>query len=99
MAAPPLRSNKTMRLHLPDLGRLPFASALDSRPVPGVQIPVVHREDVADLVAWNRAFGNPSGGLLIRPDGVVGWRSDGIPPDPSAAVASARTLPNSDLAL
>jgi putative polyketide hydroxylase len=68
----------------------PFASALHSRSVPGVRIVVVHRADVADLVAWNRAFGDPSGGLLIRPDGVVGWRSDGIPPDPSAAVSSAR---------
>ena len=67
----------------------PFASALHSRPVPGVRIPVVRRADVADLVAWNRAFGNASGGLLIRPDGVVGWCPDGIPPDPSAAVSSA----------
>jgi putative polyketide hydroxylase len=68
----------------------PFASALRSRPLPGVEIPVVHGDDVADLVTWNRAFGNPSGGLLIRPDGVVGWRSNGLPPDPRAAVASAR---------
>jgi len=68
----------------------PFASAPHSKSVPGVRIPVVRKADVADLVAWNRAFGNASGGLLIRPDGVVGWRSDGIPPDPSAAVSSAR---------
>ena len=30
------------------------------------------------------------GVLLVRPDGVVGWRSEGVPPDPNAAVASAR---------
>jgi putative polyketide hydroxylase len=68
----------------------PFASALHSRSVPGVRTAVVQRAEIADLVAWDRAFGNPSGGLLIRPDGVVGWRSDGIPPDRSVAVSSAR---------
>jgi putative polyketide hydroxylase len=68
----------------------PFASALQSRPVPGVRIQVVHRQDVADWEAWQRVFDGPSAGLLVRPDGVVGWRSDGTPPDPSAAVASAR---------
>jgi putative polyketide hydroxylase len=68
----------------------PFASALHSRSVPGVRIVVVDRADVADLAAWNRAFGNPDGGLLIRPDGVVGGRADAIPSDFSAAVSSAR---------
>jgi hypothetical protein len=65
---------------------------------PGDEIEVVAERLVGDDLAAapdGRLFiathiGNASGGVLIRPDGVVGWRSDGIPTDPGAAVSSAR---------
>lgn len=66
-----------------------FASALQTRPVPGIRLQAVRPQDVADPVAWHRVFTDPAVGLLIRPDGVVGWRSEDIPADPSAAAASA----------
>ena len=68
----------------------PFASALHSRPVHGVRTCAVRPQDVADSATWHRVFGGPSSGLLVRPDGIVGWLAEGIPSDPAAAVACAR---------
>jgi putative polyketide hydroxylase len=68
----------------------PFASALQSRPVHAVRTCAVRPQDVADSATWHRVFGGPSPGLLVRPDGIVGWLAEGISSDPAAAVASAR---------
>jgi putative polyketide hydroxylase len=67
-----------------------FTSALHSTPVSGVRTCAINAQDVADPATWHRVFGGPSSGLLIRPDGIVGWLADRIPSDPTAAVACAR---------
>jgi putative polyketide hydroxylase len=67
-----------------------FTPALHSTPVSGVRTCAISAQDVADPATWHRVFGGPSSGLLIRPDGIVGWLADRIPSDPAAAVACAR---------
>ncbi len=68
-----------------------FAAALQSRPVPGVRTRVVRRRDVLDDAAWQQLYANTAtGGVLIRPDGIVGWCTDDAPAEPRTAVAAAR---------
>ena len=68
-----------------------FAAALRSRPVHGVRTYVIRQPDVLDAAAWKQLYGNTTtGGVLIRPDGIVGWRTDDAPPEPRNAVAAAR---------
>jgi putative polyketide hydroxylase len=66
-----------------------FAAALESRPVHGVRTCVVRQHDILDAAVWKQLYRNTHG-VLVRPDGVVGWRTDDAPPDPRAAVAAAR---------
>jgi putative polyketide hydroxylase len=68
-----------------------FAAALQSQPVPGVRTRVIRRPDVLDAAAWKQLYANTTtGGVLIRPDGIVDWCTDEAPPEPRAAVAAAR---------
>jgi putative polyketide hydroxylase len=68
-----------------------FAAALQSRPVPGVRTRVVRQRDVLDAAEWRQLYATATaGGVLIRPDGIVGWCTDSAPPEPRAAVAAAR---------
>jgi thioredoxin reductase len=44
-----------------------------------------------DAAAWKQLYANTTtGGVLIRPDGIVGWCTDDAPPEPRTAVAAAR---------
>ncbi|MBV9350462.1 MAG: FAD-dependent monooxygenase [Mycobacterium sp.] len=68
-----------------------FAAALQSQTVRGVRACVVRQTDVLDVAAWEKLYANTAtGGVLIRPDGIVGWCTDDAPPEPGAAVAAAR---------
>jgi putative polyketide hydroxylase len=68
-----------------------FAAALHSRPVHGVRSHVVRQQDVLDAAAWKQLYANTTtGGVLIRPDGIVGWCTDDASPQPRTAVAAAR---------
>jgi putative polyketide hydroxylase len=68
-----------------------FAAALQPRPVHGVRTHVVRKPDVVDAAAWKQLYANTTtGGVLIRPDGIVGWCTDDAPPEPRTAVAAAR---------
>jgi putative polyketide hydroxylase len=68
-----------------------FAEALQSRPVPGVRTCVIRQRDVLDAAAWKQLYATTAtGGVLIRPDGIVGWCTDHASPEPRAAVVAAR---------
>jgi putative polyketide hydroxylase len=64
-----------------------YASALRAQPVPGVALREVARHNISDEDRWDRIFPDPTtSALLIRPDGVIGWRSDIDHPHPRRAV-------------
>jgi putative polyketide hydroxylase len=68
-----------------------YASALRAQPVRGVALREVRRQHIFDEASWDRIFPDPAtSALLIRPDGVIGWRSETTHPDPRRAVQDAR---------
>jgi putative polyketide hydroxylase len=68
-----------------------YASALRSQPVRGVTLREVRLQDVCDAARWDRIFHDPAtSGLLVRPDGVISWRSETNDADPRRAVECAR---------
>jgi putative polyketide hydroxylase len=68
-----------------------YASALRAQPVRGVTLREVRLRDVCDADRWDRIFPDPAtSGLLVRPDGVISWRSETNDADPRRAVESAR---------
>jgi putative polyketide hydroxylase len=68
-----------------------YASALRAEPVRGVTLREVRPHDVCDAARWGRIFPDPAAsGLLVRPDGVITWRSETSDADPRRAVESAR---------
>jgi 2-polyprenyl-6-methoxyphenol hydroxylase-like FAD-dependent oxidoreductase len=45
---------------------------------------------VADAGEFETAYGlTPTGAVLVRPDGVIAWRTDAVPADPAGALSSA----------
>jgi putative polyketide hydroxylase len=68
-----------------------YASALRAQPVRGVALREVRRQRISDKARWDMTFPDPAtSALLIRPDGVIGWRSDTNHPDPRRAVQDAQ---------
>jgi putative polyketide hydroxylase len=68
-----------------------YASALRTRPVSGVRLREIRRQEIADRHTWDRIFPAPAAaGLLIRPDGVICWRAPSAHPDPALVVRTAR---------
>jgi putative polyketide hydroxylase len=68
-----------------------YASALRDRPVRGVTLREVRLDDVCDTARWDRIFGDPAtSGLLVRPDGVITWRSETSDANPRRAIECAR---------
>jgi putative polyketide hydroxylase len=68
-----------------------YSSALSARPVPGVALRAVGRNELADPAKWDRIFPTASSsGLLVRPDGVICWRATPDPDDAWLAVHRAR---------
>jgi putative polyketide hydroxylase len=64
-----------------------YASTLRAKPVRGVALREVPRQDISDEDRWDQIFPDPAtSALLIRPDGVIGWRSPIDHPDPRRAV-------------
>lgn len=68
-----------------------YSSALSARPVPGVALRTVRRDELADTTTWDHVFpAASSAGLLVRPDGVICWRAAPNPHDEWLAVDHAR---------
>jgi putative polyketide hydroxylase len=95
----PLKGATSSTLDLLDPGAFTFlapdpssyASALRTHPVSGVRLRALRRQEIADRLTCDRIFPAPaSGGLLIRPDGVICWRAQSTHPDPELVVRSAR---------
>jgi putative polyketide hydroxylase len=68
-----------------------YACTLRTHPVSGVRLREIRRQEIADRHTWDRIFPAPAtGGLLIRPDGVICWRAQSAHPDPALVVRTAR---------
>jgi putative polyketide hydroxylase len=68
-----------------------YASTLRAHPVSGVRLREIRRQEIADRPTWDRIFPEPAGaGLLIRPDGVICWRTQSTHADPTLVVRTAR---------